>query len=198
MLQYNIHYINPLHLSIIKTTYASIYKTVFLVFIILISSQAFSHGGGLNKDGCHNDRKKGEYHCHNSSGQKNSNNVPKQSAKTNEREKIFNRSFARYLGGKTEVRLNYKTKNNENGYVLIDIITNDYVIEGGLDKRSSLDSLQQAIFASTLTGKKPAIALYDTDQKIGKIEHRIMEASKVVGVTIFWISNGKVEKLLPN
>lgn len=25
---------------------------------------AFAHGGGLNADGCHNDRKHGGYHCH--------------------------------------------------------------------------------------------------------------------------------------
>lgn len=25
---------------------------------------ALSHGGGLNAEGCHNDRKNGGYHCH--------------------------------------------------------------------------------------------------------------------------------------
>ena len=25
---------------------------------------AYAHGGGLNKDGCHNNRKTGGYHCH--------------------------------------------------------------------------------------------------------------------------------------
>ena len=25
---------------------------------------AFAHGGGLNKDGCHTNRKTGDYHCH--------------------------------------------------------------------------------------------------------------------------------------
>lgn len=28
---------------------------------------AFAHGGGLNAEGCHNDRKRGTYHCHRSS-----------------------------------------------------------------------------------------------------------------------------------
>ena len=49
-----------------------------------------------------------------------------------------------------------------------DIETASEVIEGGLDKRSSLDSIQQAIFASTLTGKKPAVAIYDSDGNWGK------------------------------
>ena len=25
---------------------------------------SFAHGGGLNADGCHNDKKSGGYHCH--------------------------------------------------------------------------------------------------------------------------------------
>lgn len=29
---------------------------------------ALAHGGGLNAEGCHNDRKNGGYHCHRGSG----------------------------------------------------------------------------------------------------------------------------------
>ncbi|RYD79542.1 MAG: excalibur calcium-binding domain-containing protein, partial [Verrucomicrobiaceae bacterium] len=29
---------------------------------------AFAHGGGLNAEGCHNNRKTGDYHCHRSGG----------------------------------------------------------------------------------------------------------------------------------
>ena len=29
-----------------------------------ISLNAYSHGGGLNKQGCHNNRSTGDYHCH--------------------------------------------------------------------------------------------------------------------------------------
>ncbi len=35
-----------------------------LVSPLSISSGALAHGGGLNADGCHNDRKNGGYHCH--------------------------------------------------------------------------------------------------------------------------------------
>lgn len=28
---------------------------------------AYAHGGGLNAEGCHNNRKTGDYHCHGSS-----------------------------------------------------------------------------------------------------------------------------------
>lgn len=31
---------------------------------VLIAAPAFAHGGGLDKNGCHNDRKRGGYHCH--------------------------------------------------------------------------------------------------------------------------------------
>lgn len=31
---------------------------------LAFSTQVQAHGGGLNKDGCHNDRKSGGYHCH--------------------------------------------------------------------------------------------------------------------------------------
>lgn len=37
-----------------------IYSFIFLS----LSSPVFAHGGGLNKEGCHNNRKTGEYHCH--------------------------------------------------------------------------------------------------------------------------------------
>lgn len=31
-----------------------------------LAAPAFSHGGGLNAEGCHNNRKTGDYHCHQS------------------------------------------------------------------------------------------------------------------------------------
>ena len=32
--------------------------------IVLAPSLAWSHGGGLDQYGCHNDNSKGDYHCH--------------------------------------------------------------------------------------------------------------------------------------
>jgi hypothetical protein len=31
---------------------------------LLSTGPAFAHGGGLNAEGCHNNRKTGDYHCH--------------------------------------------------------------------------------------------------------------------------------------
>ena len=35
---------------------------------ISLPSVSFAHGGGLNAQGCHNDRRNGDYHCHRGSG----------------------------------------------------------------------------------------------------------------------------------
>jgi hypothetical protein len=35
-----------------------------LVLMLGAPAPAFAHGGGLNAEGCHNNRKTGDYHCH--------------------------------------------------------------------------------------------------------------------------------------
>ncbi len=44
-------------------------KLIGLMLLVLpaVAGSAWAHGGGLNKDGCHNDRKNGGYHCHRAS-----------------------------------------------------------------------------------------------------------------------------------
>jgi hypothetical protein len=37
---------------------------VALLIASSLSTPVFAHGGGLNSEGCHNDRKNGGYHCH--------------------------------------------------------------------------------------------------------------------------------------
>ena len=37
---------------------------LILFFLVFSSSHVFAHGGGLSKEGCHNNRKTGDYHCH--------------------------------------------------------------------------------------------------------------------------------------
>ena len=40
-------------------------KKFFIFFLYYIFTTAlFPHGGGLNSEGCHNNRKTGDYHCH--------------------------------------------------------------------------------------------------------------------------------------
>ena len=58
----------------------------------------------------------------------------------------------------------------------VDCETSTTVYEGGLD------SLQQALFFSVLTGKRPAVVIYDTDGKEGRFEYRIRTACQRAGV----------------
>lgn len=37
---------------------------VLLAFGFMAGAEALAHGGGLNAQGCHNNRKTGDYHCH--------------------------------------------------------------------------------------------------------------------------------------
>jgi len=171
-------------------------KYLTIILFLFLSSNAFSHGGGLNKQGCHNNRSTGDYHCHRgSNSQSKSSNS---SSRSFGNEDSFNLRLANHLGGKTEVTYNYDYNINGStprvASIRIDIVTDKYVIEGGLDKRSSLDSIQQAVFASTLTGKKPAVAIYDTNGSWGKYEHRIYSSAKQLGIKFFWVSGNKVHE----
>lgn len=64
----------------------------------------------------------------------------------------------------------------------MDCETADTVYEMGLDKRSSLDSIQQAVFAAHLTGKRPAVVIFDTDNQEGIYEYRIRVVAETMGV----------------
>ena len=68
-------------------------------------------------------------------------------------------------------------------FVKVDCETSTTVYEGGLDKRSSLDSLQHALFFSVPTGKRPAVVIYDTDGQEGQFEYRIRTACQKSGVS---------------
>lgn len=37
-----------------------------LSFLVTVPATVYAHGGGLNAEGCHNNRRTGEYHCHRS------------------------------------------------------------------------------------------------------------------------------------
>ena len=88
--------------------------------------------------------------------------------------------FVPRWGGVTETRHTY-TYEDGSSYVKVDCETDTTVYEGGLDKRSSLDSLQQALFFSALTGKAPAVVIYDTDGGEGRFEYRIRTACEKAG-----------------
>ena len=66
--------------------------------------------------------------------------------------------------------------------MLVDCETDTMVWEGGLDRRSSLDSVQQALFFAAINGKAPAVVIYDTDGIEGQYEFQIRTAAELAGV----------------
>ena len=93
----------------------------------------------------------------------------------------YNELFCNEVGGESEVGHSYNFGVGES-YVYVDCETSDTVWEGGLDKRSSLDSIQQALFFHYLTGKTPAVVIYDTDGVEERFEYRIRIAAELAGV----------------
>lgn len=41
-----------------------LFSLALAALISLSAASAFAHGGGLDRNGCHHDRKNGGYHCH--------------------------------------------------------------------------------------------------------------------------------------
>ena len=97
-------------------------------------------------------------------------------------EKWYNARFCESVGGEMETRHPYEYPSGDS-YVKVDCETDTTVWEVGLDKRRSLDSIQQVLFYASLSGKKPGVVIYDTDGKIGIYEYRIKEVCRLVGVT---------------
>ena len=114
-------------------------------------------------------------------------------------EKEYNSALSIILDGNTEERLKYQwgNSNSSSSIVYIDIITNTHVIEGGTDKRSSLDSIQQALFFAQLSGKKPKVVIYNTDEEFGRYEYRIMCVAKKTDVEFeIWFWDEKKKALM--
>lgn len=146
---------------------------VLVISLVTFPVVAFGHDWGLNALGYYNNKKTGGYHCH--QGDDSSSSLG--SLKPSMNEDFYNMALARKLDGETEATFEYEY--DVKGHtpliasIQIDIVTDEYVIEGRKDKRSGLDSIQQAVFASTLADKKPAATIYDADGRWGKYENRV-------------------------
>jgi hypothetical protein len=110
-------------------------------------------------------------------------------------EQGYNQKLAHCLGGQVETRLAYPK-----GFVRVDIETKTHLIEAGLDKRSSLDSLQQVVFFHHLKPHKlPMIIIYDSDGIEGKIEHQLRTTSQKFGIAFYRVSTRKLNRgICPN
>ena len=166
---------------------------LFVISLVAIPIAALANGWGVDALGCYNNRQMGGYHCHQGGGSSYSSLG---SLKSSMNEDFYNMALARKLDGETEVTFEYeyglKGDVPRTASIRIDIVTDEYVIEGGKDQRSSLDSIQQAVFASTIAEKKPAVAIYDTDGRWCKYERRVWAAAKELGVKFIWFSDGEI------
>lgn len=147
-------------------------------FCIWLPIVAGGHSGRTNAEGCHAGKE--PYHCHDTTDNDQLDNTARFSEKLLS-ENDYNALFCASVGGKTETRHEFEYPTGYS-FVKIDCETEEYVYEGGLDKRSSLDSVQQALFFGFLTGKAPAVVIYDRDGKVGRFEYRIKTACERAGV----------------
>jgi len=77
-------------------------KSYSLLFLVVFSSYTFSHGGGLNADGCHNERKTGGFHCHRSTH-------PQRAPSVSEKIEHYDRRQFNYRGYKSDVTTGFYT-----------------------------------------------------------------------------------------
>ncbi|MEO1536321.1 MAG: hypothetical protein AAFR73_01200 [Pseudomonadota bacterium] len=96
-------------------------------------------------------------------------------------------------GGATEIRHTFENVGTSRA-VRIDCETPTHVIEVGLDKATSRDSVHQAVFASFLTGKVPVIIVIDTDGLEGRYEYEMRIVARQLGVAYGRCSQSFIER----
>ena len=159
-----------------------------LSMLSLMALPIHGHPGRTDSGGCH--AGKLPRHCHEGTrsgdpaqGHQSApvKDTGRPALRTTASEDDYNRWFCALVNGETDTRHGYASAGGR-GYVEVDCETGTMVYEGGLDKRSSLDSVQQALFFSYVTGKRPAVVIYDTDGREGRFEYRIRIACRRAGV----------------
>ena len=113
---------------------------------LLISMVAWSHGGGLNKYGCHNETKTGGYHCH--QNRSPASTTTSSSKKKTSSEKSINVKWCKSVGGINE----YRTKDG----TYVDCLTDVYAIEAEFDYKWK-EAIGQSLHYAESTDKKAAI-----------------------------------------
>jgi hypothetical protein len=145
---------------------------------MLMATSAWSHGGGLNKDGCHNERKTGGYHCHRAQNPVIP-SIPQQRT-YNDSEKSINISWCASRGGITEFRTKYGT--------FVDCLTKEYAIEAEFGSNWK-EAIGQSLHYAESTNKKAGILLIkDKKSKIdyvGQLKRVIKEFE--LPITLFLI-----------
>ena len=133
----------------------NITRSLMIIFM-LAPGFLWSHGGGLNKDGCHNERKTGGYHCHRSQSP-SIQSIPQQKTYSSS-EKSINTRWCDSRGGISE----FRTKDG----TYVDCLTDVYAIEAEFDYNWK-EAIGQSLHYAESTNKKAAI-LFIKRQKTKK------------------------------
>ncbi len=112
----------------------------------MASGLLWAHGGGLNKDGCHNDRKNGGYHCHRSPTP-NIQSIPQQN-NFKSTESTINAVWCDGRGGTAE----FRTKDG----TYVDCLTDTYAVETEFDNNWK-EAVGQSLHYAESTNKRAAI-----------------------------------------
>jgi len=100
-----------------------------------------------------------------------------------------------FLAGSADEQRQYFDVNGMTRHVRVDCETASHAIEIGLDgKASARDSLHQALFASRLTGKIPAVILIDRDGHEGRFEYELRQTSAMADVIYLTCSEAFIVK----
>ena len=92
------------------------------------------------------------------------------------------------LGGDVEVRHNFTVVDRAH-HIRVDCETDTHVTEVGFDaKRSSQDTLHQAMFAAAQTGKLPMVVIIDTNGIEENIQYQIETVSRTAGVSYMTVT----------
>ena len=116
------------------------------LLILFLSNGLLAHGGGLNKDGCHNDRKNGGYHCHRSSSS-SMQGIPQQN-NFKLSESTINTRWCDSRGGIVE----FRTKDG----TYVDCLTDTYAVEAEFDNKWK-EAIGQSLHYAESTNRRAAI-----------------------------------------
>ena len=87
------------------------------------------------------------------------------------------------FGGQPEVRVPDEIAAGRH-HVRVDCLTDEHAIEVGLDRRSSYDSVHQALVAAALTGRAPKVVMIDTDGVEDATEFQVKAAARASSVRL--------------
>ena len=150
------------------------------LLILFLSNGLSAHGGGLNKDGCHNERKTGGYHCHRAKSPVIS-NIPQQKTFSGS-EKSISKRWCANKGGTSE----YRTKDG----TYVDCLTDIYAVEAEFDNKWK-EAIGQSLHYAESTNQRAAILFIkranSTKDYYGELERVINKYQ--LPIKVFVINN---------